>query len=121
MGWQVVDFIRFRATNRRTSSTEVRKLQIRRHITSRWSLLLEVSGAREATSSTPEPNKARAGLFICLPIYLYTHNMCPAMPQYNYPKPNRPAASPQVVGGGGGVGHGRAFHSGPLRFKDWSF
>ena len=46
---------------------------------------------------------------------------CPAMPQYNYPKPNRPAARPQVVGGGRGVGHGRAFHSGRLRFKDWSF
>ena len=46
---------------------------------------------------------------------------CPAMPQYNYPKPNRQAARPQVVGGGRGVGHGRAFHSGRLRFKDWSF
>ena len=38
--------------------------------------------------------------------------------QYNYPKPNRPAASPQVVAGGR---DGRAFHSGPLRFKDRSF
>ena len=43
---------------------------------------------------------------------------CPAMPQYNYSKPNRPAAGPQVVGGGG---DGRAFHLGPLRFKDRSF
>ena len=42
---------------------------------------------------------------------------CPAMPQHNNPKPNRPAASPQVVGGGG---DGRAFHIGPLRFKDRS-
>ena len=43
---------------------------------------------------------------------------CRNNPQYNYPKPNRSAASPQVVGGGG---DGRAFHSGPLRFKDRSF